>query len=457
VCAAAPSYTPSCQVGTATAGGSSTTINAYLVPPNNPADAAGFDLVPAGGTAAVGHAELSLRQLTTGPAAGQVVADLTLASASFLGSASSLTVNVNGTLNGKQFVRMPSACALAASSQVTVNYGGSSQTTSASPDVDVSSTCTALPFSPRISSSASKDKADNGASVQTSIAQAVGEAAPLKSTLTTPAGTLSPNTAALSNLCKSYPSSVSGCTPVGSATVTSPLVPSIVTIAGSAYLVQANGALSLAIVFPPPFSFSLVGTIGLATNSLTFGTLPDVPLTSLIVQLNGGRNALFTTTCKQPSGTLSANFTAQNGKTHTANTTLTVSGCKASGGSVSGRLSGLGKRKPRLSFRLAGSKLKSFSVSLPGGLSFNKSKIRRGLKVSGGKVKSVRVRGRQLIVALKKAVGSVSVTLRSPGLRVSKALSKRARKHRVKTLTFRISEKSGKKKTRVTLTVNNPS
>ena len=53
--------------------------------------------------------------------------------------------------------------------------------------------------------------------------------------------------------------------------------------------------------------------MNLVSNVTTFTGLPDIPLTSLRVALNGGPSALFGTLCKAPSGTATATLTDQNG------------------------------------------------------------------------------------------------------------------------------------------------
>jgi len=50
----------------------------------------------------------------------------------------------------------------------------------------------------------------------------------------------------------------------------------------------------------------------IATNSVDFTHVPDVPLTALAVYLLGGSNSLFTTTCSPASATASATFTDAN-------------------------------------------------------------------------------------------------------------------------------------------------
>jgi len=205
---------------------------------------------------------------------------------------------------------------------------------------------------------------------------------------------------------------------VGTVTAASPLLP--IPLSGQAYLTGTPFGPKLALLFPPPNALKLVGTVNLSTHTVTFTGVPDVPQTSLVVTLLGGRNALENATCAPPSGTASASFTGQNGKVVNVSQAVVVSGCPAS---RPGRpaisnagLSGLARGKPVLRFRLTkasgGPKLKSFTVSLPRGLSFNPHAGRHGLSVAG--VKSAVVRGGKLIVTLRRAANAASVKLASP-------------------------------------------
>lgn len=153
-----------------------------------------------------------------------------------------------------------------------------------------------------------------------------------------------------------------------------------------------------------------------------------MPQTKLVVALFGGKVALESSNCTAPAGTLSGSFTGQNGKVVNDSVRVAVKGCpKAAGApSASGaRFSLSAAGKPVLGFRLTkGSNapnLKAFKLTLPHGLSFNASGLRRGLSVHGVKV-SATVRGGRLTVKLKHAVKSVSVKLAAPLLVANKHL-----------------------------------
>ena len=111
------------------------------------------------------------------------------------------------------------------------------------------------------------------------------------------------------------------------------------------------------------------------------------------------------------------------------------------------KLSGLGKRKPKLTFTIgAGSNapaLKSVSVSLPSGFSFAKKtkSLDKGIAVRAGgkKVKfAVHVSNGVLTITFKSSVRSASLTLVRPAISVSGGEASKIRKHKIKKLTVNL-------------------
>jgi hypothetical protein len=426
-----------CQIGTGTINGTVTVgVNEYLVPAAAPtADVAGIDFLSNPGGVLVAHAELALKQYTSGPANGQVYGQITLPFAS--PGVTSIVSNINGTVNGQPFTRMPSSCTLPAPSSILVSYsGGSPETSNASPDVDVHTTCGGLSFAPAFSGSGVKDSSDQGVRVTTDLTQGAAEASIRQASLTTPASTLQPNLAAASGLLNHA---------VGSASASSPLLPAPLT--GTVFLRGTLFAPILSVEFPAPEQFTLAGAINIATNAVNFAALPDVPLTDLHVVLNGGSNALFISNCNPPSGPLTGSFTGQNTAMHTSSSTFGISGCAAAAGkpTATGSFKGLRNGKPKLKLTITHGNnapgIKSFSIKLPGGLSF-KCKVKKnkckGLSVSD-KVTSLKVSGNKLVIKLKSAAASVSVTAAGPLLKETNALKNKVRKKKVKNLSVNLN------------------
>jgi hypothetical protein len=429
--------TPACQVGTGSATttvGVTLSLTAYLAPPPNPAtDVAGIDLVTSAPGNPTTNAAVDLVQTPSGNVSSVIKADL-----SSLGTVgqfvSSISTTIDGTLaNGQPFTRMPTNCSPGASSVAVTYANATTETTNASPDFAVTG-CAQLPFAPRLTASAVKDAHDGGAKVVTKETQSPGEAAGSSTTLALPWPALASNLGALAIQNTS--------TPVGTAVTTSPLLTT--PLSGKAYLTGGPFTPTLTLRFLPPSQLTLVGTVSLTSHSVTFSNLPDVPQSSLVVTLFGGVDAAETASCAPPGGILHGAFTGQNGASSSTSLPLTVSGCPATpkAPTVSGaRQSGLAAGKPAVSFKLtSGSgapKLKSFTVSLSGGLKFIAKKLAHGVSVTGPH--TLKLAGGTLTVTLKRVAGSVAVKVTSSALSETSQLRQQARKHKSKLVKLHIS------------------
>jgi hypothetical protein len=223
----------------------------------------------------------------------------------------------------------------------------------------------------------------------------------------------------------------------------------------------------LTLVFPPPFPLTLVGSVNLTSNVTTFTGLPDIPLTSLAVTLEGGPQGLFLTLCQDPTGTASATLTSQNGdRTAMVPANFSIAGCPSAAGSsgsttIGGTAltrpsaAGLTGGRPSLSFRLTvakgAAKLRALTVVLPSGLSLITHRIGhkltvKGVRVNGVKVKSLVVTHGRLGITLKRPVSSLSVRLSGAALRESAALRKKVAAHKLKRLALRVIAQNTKSK-----------
>ncbi len=116
--------------------------------------------------------------------------------------------------------------------------------------------------------------------------------------------------------------------------------------------------------------------------------------------------------------------------------------------SKSVKFSGLGKGKPKLTFTVDQGKyapaLKSVSVSLPKGLSFDKSKKTLGkgiiVKHNGRKVKfSEKLKHGVLTITFKSVQTSASLTLSRPTITITKGEASKIKHHKVKKLIVRLT------------------
>jgi hypothetical protein len=459
-CLAAANTTPAgpCQIGTGSVSASISptpiTATAFLVPPASSADLAGIQIVAPplqpvyAGISFRGTPSVGLNLKATLPqVAGVSVTELVLA--------------LNPTLNGNPFNRLPTSCS-AATSTATISYYGATPTGTPSGSFTPTG-CNTLAYSPTLAASATKDLADPGVKVVTAISQpATGQSASKTVSLTVPSGTLGANLAAATSLICAD-ATLATCTQVGSASAVSPLLP--LPLSGKVFLTGTLAAPAITVSFPAPFALRLDGAISILTNAVTFSSVPDVPLSQLVVTLNGGANALYTATCAQPTGTVAGQFTGQNGATATSSPSITVANCPTSTPKQAGpptssgaSLTGVGKGKATLKFTVVSGingapLLKKVTVSLPGGLSFDGKKLKKALSVNHKF--TYKLSGGKLTITLKSTASSVAVSIGSAGIKVGKALAKNVKKHKTKKLTVSTTatDASGKT-TRLPLTLS---
>jgi hypothetical protein len=426
-----------CQVGsgsvTADAYGAipiTTPVTFDLVPAPQPGDLAGL-AVSSGGTQIGATADVRIRP--SGDPDG-VAIDFVLPN-SLYGVPISIA-EISSTFDG---LRYPTTCPSTPES-FSVSVDSYSDPTIRTVSAPLSVTgCSALPYAPAFALSATKDLGDDQVALTTQVTQTAREAPSRSLTLLMPRPPLLPNLGAGTLLCLSVSSGT--CSPVGSVTASSPLYPSPLT--GVAYLTGSGLSLSLTLAFPSPFPLTLTGPIDLSKNSTTFTGLPDLPLTSLRVSLNGGSNGLFKATCARPSGTADAVLTDQNGdKAVDAASAFTVSGCSAQGGGngtaaslTATRVSGLGSGRPSISFRVQVArrdpKLRAITVVLPAGLSFASGGIgtRGGIVITRAGIGALRLSHGHLVITLRKPASSIVVRIGAGLLRESPSLQRLA-KHR---------------------------
>ena len=284
-CLGDASPTAGCEVGTGTAtlAGVPTAVSLWLVKAPSSADLAGAALVDG-----------------TTPAAAISTAAVTLTNAqvtlTFTNLPNLALSALDLTLSN---LRAPTSCPTTpATVNVSANSAMSTTVESTSAPLTVTG-CSSLAFAPKLAATATKDTNDDFVQVVTATSQGAGQAADKTLSLTVPAA-VSPNATNAVNALNSHSS-------VGSAQAQSPLIPG--TLTGNVTLTGTPIAPFLTITFPAPFPIVLQGTVSLTSSSVTFSDVPDVPLTNLVVTLNGGSNALYQTTCNPSSGTLAGAFT----------------------------------------------------------------------------------------------------------------------------------------------------
>jgi hypothetical protein len=436
-CLIATSPSGACQVGTGTvtASGVGVQVTEYLVAaPSGSGGAGGVEVVSnatqaALATGVVSVAPTGLDVAFTNLSPGVSEMNLTLTNLRLPTSCPTPPANVSITADSQR-----SATSMTASAPLTV------------------SGCAGLPYDPILAASETKDARDNGATLAFSITQAADESPSKAIALKLPSGLGVNLSADVTCLTGSGP----GCT-VGTATATSPLVPSAALSKGKITLGGTAGTPTITVAFPAPFALTLVGDVSVAGGTVTIANVPDVPLTSLNLTITGpnGQKA-FTTKCT-PS-TTAGTFTSQGGVKKSVVAVVKLVNCPAppaASGSASGLAAGHPKLKVSVTHGKGAPNLASVAVGLPKGLSFSRSAfvsrktctvknhkktcttttLIKGLGVSGASAKSVAIKAGKLVITLRKAAAKVTLSLSGPILTESKALRTRVKKHKVKTVT----------------------
>jgi hypothetical protein len=328
--------------------------------------------------------------------------------------------------------------------------------------------CGQLPFAPKlVASMGARGATARGSRVpfQATITQAAGEASQLSAAVTLPAS-LSTGVSTVSVLCNAAELAAAACPAgarVGTATIQSPLLP--LPVQGPVFLMVPTGALpGIGVEFGGALPFVLGGSAGLAPSGRlqnVFTGLPDVPLTSFQLAIDGGPHGLLAAgrdLCSGPAPTVDGAFTGQNGATVTASAPVTVHGCAPAAGRRprgSASLSGLLGSHPllKLTLRKGSSPLRTVTVTLPRDIKVGNP--RRGVRVSGASFRlskrSVRLshKGRLTLRLPSRGASRVSVRLGGGSIHASRRLKAKLRKHRTAKLrlTVRTVDKAGHRAT----------
>jgi hypothetical protein len=446
--------TSACQIGTATISTNATpdiTGNLYLVPPQG-TDASGIEFVPPAGSG------LSNQYIGVAldPSTGGLKLTTTFGQVTGV-NVTKFTANFT-TLNGQEFTRLPSSCGAATSTADVTYYGATAASTASGAFTPTG--CTNLAYAPVLTAAITRDSNDSGGALTLGITQAATESASKSIVLQLPKG-LTPNVGAVASCLNA-----TGCK-IGTATATSPIVPSVALANGTVTLTAQGTVPSITISFPAPFAISLTGAVNLNNNSVTFANVPDVPLTALTLDVTGpSAGKAFNTDCAPAN--IGGTFTPQSGTAaKTVSAAIKFTGC-ALKPTITGSTGGLAKGHPKLKFKITHGKgapnVAAVTLGLPGGLKFSKSAIVKhrtctvkhkkrkcstttlikGLGIHGGKAKTVAIKGGKLVITLKKAAGKLTITTSGPLVSESKSLQTKVKKHKTKTLKFKVKATDAK-------------
>jgi hypothetical protein len=236
---------------------------------------------------------------------------------------------------GKPFLRNPTSCVPAHATFTADSYTGSTATTpvtaNSSPDFTPTG-CGNLPFSPTFSArmgSPGQNAPLGKPPVSTVIEQDAGEAGLAQAEVLLPPD-LGVDLAQLNESCPLDVFNAAACPPntvIGSAVATSPLITQPLT--GPVVLVQQAVLPDIGLNLAGPLTLNLHGTLAIS-GSVTFGGLPDIPISHFELNFVGGADGLNVANrdlCVPPAPLFHENFTGHNGATTSLETSATIEGC----------------------------------------------------------------------------------------------------------------------------------
>jgi hypothetical protein len=248
--------------------------------------------------------------------------------------------NLSVVISRSNFLFNPTNCGpLATESTLTSTFGATQSPTQGLSTPFQVANCTALAFKPSFKTSTSaKTSKLNGASLQVNLTQGAHEAN-MKSVVVSLPKQLPSR---LTTLQKACPEATFAANPVncralgsevGTATVATPVLPDKLT--GSAYLVSHGGAafpdLDLVLEGDGGVRVILTGNTNIkgGITTSTFASIPDVPVSSFVLNLPVGPHSALTAIgglCLKPL-LIPTTITGQNGAQVKQNTRISVSGC----------------------------------------------------------------------------------------------------------------------------------
>jgi hypothetical protein len=372
-----------------------------------------------------------------------------------------LSFTLFGTVQGRNFTRGPTSCSLKVSTGEA--FGWDHNESVAGPSSSYIPTgCDKLPFRPTFAISIGSHGTtgfNDHPPLSVTVTQQPGEAGVLANGVTLPLE-LTPNIAAFQTLCSEAQLAAGSCpagSRVGSTSATSPFLAT--PLAGSVWLVQKTGSVLPSLVADlkgrVPVKVTIENAIlGGRQIKSTVANVPDLPIGSFSLALDGGRNGVLLNKkdlCLADGSSsrfrrLSAGvtFSGHNGSTSNSTPRIAVEGC---GPGVSASLK-RARSRPRLSVTVErhpdADKIERLELVLPRQLRLVKRKLRRGASANASATlprRSLRVRGarRLQIGGLPgKGASKVVVKLRRGALRPTAKLRRALKRRRSKKLTLRI-------------------
>jgi hypothetical protein len=352
------------------------------------------------------------------------------------------------------FMSNPTSCK-AATSSLDANSHEAPGTTSTASSTFTPTNCEGETFAPRLTATMGAPGATGKGShvpFVATISQAVGESAQSSASVTLPSS-LAAAASAVTGLCTPEQLAAAACPAgahIGTATIASPLLPT--PVQGPVFQVFRVGQLpGVGVEFGGVLPFVLGGNTALTGGRLqnVFTGLPDVPLTSFALAIDGGPHGLLAALhnlCTGTPPTVDGAFGAQSGASATRTSPVTLVGCTGRAAPHAKlSLRGLRGKRPvlKLTVTKGAAKLRSVSLNLP--KSIRVGRTRRGLSAVGASFRlskrAVKLsrKGRLTIKLPSRGASRVTVKLSGGRIRASSGLRKYLKRHRTKRLALRLN------------------
>jgi hypothetical protein len=351
------------------------------------------------------------------------------------------------------FMSNPTSCK-AATSSLDANSHEAPTTSSSASSTFTPTACGSLKFAPRVVATmgaAGATSRNSHVPFNAVITQTVGEASQLSAAVSLPTS-LASGVSAVPVLCTSAQLAVQACpagSRIGTATIASPLLPT--PVQGGVFTVARPGALpGVGVEFGGVLPFVLSGNTGVAGGRVQniFNGLPDVPLTSFGLAIDGGTHGLLVATRNICTGTppdVLGAFTGQNGGSSNVTAPVTLVGCTGkTAPHAKATLRGLRGKHPVLTLTVTRGavKLRSLTLQLPKTIKVAKVKggivgVGADFRISAKRLKLSR-KGK-LTVKLPRAANGVVVRVGAGKIRASKSLKKKLKHHKSTKLKMRLT------------------
>jgi hypothetical protein len=365
-----------------------------------------------------------------------------------------VSLTLKGMVAGKPFMTNPTSCKVATTVlDVVTHEGGSRSASNAFTPTD----CDKLPFKPQVSATMGGPGGTNVTQrvpFTATISQADGEAAQASASVTLPVG-VGLSTSGATALCSDTQLAADQCpagSHVGTGTISTPLLAA--PVSGPVYEVAGgNGLPGVAVKFGGTLPFTLVGKAAIVGGRVqnVFNGLPDVPLSTFTLAIDGGPHGILTASqdlCTGPKRTVTGVFGAQSGISATVTAPVAVVGCPLSA-SASGR--GFRGKRPRLSVVVTkapnGAALRSVSIKLPKNVKVVRSRgvsVRSASALPKGNWK-LRRSGTLSMTLPGSGASRVAVRLSAGSIRATSKLLRTLKRHRsaAMDLTVKVVDTTG--------------